>query len=306
MRPPFLCKLKKGKVIDADDNKGFVDTFNWMVDFINNLRGDGDLDNGKSIRLDRTIDDRPVIRGGGGSSRLAEPFDYVVEASEDTPSRYVKGGEFWFDGELHVVTADLPITGSGSETAYLVCEGTARRDANNQPILDGAGNPIYDWGFSTSLTAGTATAPNKVLNVKLYDFEDGVIDMDYRGQNLPVSSGSPLVSALEDNGTFAPVYNDSTGNLSGFRNCYWMNGGVTVAMGNQSFAIQNGVVALRAGATPATSGSASLVSYADIAALQAAQKDVAYFIVPLYIVESAQIAVDLRRIPHIYTSEVLP
>ena len=66
MRPPILCKLKKGKLIDADDNKGFVDTFNWMVDFINNLCGDGDLDKGKLITLDRTIDDRPVIRGGGG------------------------------------------------------------------------------------------------------------------------------------------------------------------------------------------------------------------------------------------------
>ena len=38
-RPMVLCKLEKGKLIDSQDN--FVDTFNWMVDYINNLRGDG-------------------------------------------------------------------------------------------------------------------------------------------------------------------------------------------------------------------------------------------------------------------------
>ena len=63
-RPPVLCKLEKGKVIDAQP--GFVDTFNWMVDFINNLIGEGEEIAGKSdLRVDRTVDDHPVIRGGG-------------------------------------------------------------------------------------------------------------------------------------------------------------------------------------------------------------------------------------------------
>lgn len=65
MRPPILCRLQKGLILDA--NIGFVDTYNWMLDFICNLCGDGDLDNDKPIVLDRTIDDRPVIRGNGAA-----------------------------------------------------------------------------------------------------------------------------------------------------------------------------------------------------------------------------------------------
>lgn len=75
MRPAVLCKLKKGKVLDA--NPGFVDTFNWLVDFCNNLKGDGDVDRNKAITVDKTIDDRPVIKvkgltGGGGGGSIIE------------------------------------------------------------------------------------------------------------------------------------------------------------------------------------------------------------------------------------------
>ena len=37
-RPGILCHLTKDESIYAQ--KGFVDTFNWMVDYINNLKGD--------------------------------------------------------------------------------------------------------------------------------------------------------------------------------------------------------------------------------------------------------------------------
>ena len=78
LRPGTLCKLEKGKLIDSQ--QGFVDTFNWMVDFINNLRGDGDGDAGKSIRLDRSVSDHPVITFDGGLS--ATGGEYV--AGDDT------------------------------------------------------------------------------------------------------------------------------------------------------------------------------------------------------------------------------
>ena len=54
-RPGTLCKLEKGKMIDAQ--VGFVDTFNWMVDFINNLRGDGD-----KIDITNPTGTNPVVR----------------------------------------------------------------------------------------------------------------------------------------------------------------------------------------------------------------------------------------------------
>lgn len=66
-RPAVLCKLKKGVILDAQ--QGFVDTFNWMVDFINNLKGEGEVDDGKSdLVVDRSVSDNPVIRGGSKDS----------------------------------------------------------------------------------------------------------------------------------------------------------------------------------------------------------------------------------------------
>lgn len=65
-RPGILCHLKKGQMIDTQ--VGFVDTFNWMVDYINNLRGDGN-----NIDIENPVGTNPVVRfvgeipeGGGG------------------------------------------------------------------------------------------------------------------------------------------------------------------------------------------------------------------------------------------------
>lgn len=82
MRPAFLCKLQKGTLIDA--NPGFVDTFNWLVDFVNNLCGDGDLDKSKAVTLDRSKDDHPVIRldgGAGGKISVTDTDGNTVEGT---------------------------------------------------------------------------------------------------------------------------------------------------------------------------------------------------------------------------------
>ena len=70
-RPAILCKLRKGKLIDAQPN--FVETFNWMVDFINNLRGEGEINaEASTIVVDRTDASAPVIRGGGKDAEGGE------------------------------------------------------------------------------------------------------------------------------------------------------------------------------------------------------------------------------------------
>lgn len=53
-RPGTLCHLEKGKILDTQ--VGFVDTYNWMVDYINNLKGED------GIKLDNSISDHPVIK----------------------------------------------------------------------------------------------------------------------------------------------------------------------------------------------------------------------------------------------------
>ena len=52
-RPAKLCKLKTGQIIDV--HRHFVETFNWLVDFVNGLNATG------KIKLDRTDESRPTI-----------------------------------------------------------------------------------------------------------------------------------------------------------------------------------------------------------------------------------------------------
>lgn len=187
MRPPILCKLKTGLLIDADDHRGFVDTFNWIVDFCNNLCGEGDLDSTKSIRLDRHIDDRPVIRGGAGGGSVS-------------------------------VGSDGPFA------------------------------PVFE----------------------------------------------------EDSETGEP-----TDVVSGFTNCYWQKGGKTYLLGDQTLGASNGFVCLKAGTTTTTAGTASLAYYGGLGALQAAQADPEFFIVPLYFLVDMKITIDLRRMPVVFDTERL-
>lgn len=86
-KPAQLCKLVKGKLIDACP--GFVDTFNYIVDWVENFRGEGE-DSGSSensegasdLRLDRTIPDHPVMRGGGTGSGSSTPAKRLKSGSD--------------------------------------------------------------------------------------------------------------------------------------------------------------------------------------------------------------------------------
>ena len=77
MKPAILCKLTKGTIIDA--NPGFVETFNWLVDFCNNLQGDGDRNKARKITLDKSDPDHPVVRFNGAASAVAADQFVVVD-----------------------------------------------------------------------------------------------------------------------------------------------------------------------------------------------------------------------------------
>lgn len=162
MRPPILCKLKTGLLIDADDHRGFVDTFNWLVDFCNNLCGEGDLDSTKSIRLDRHIDDRPVIRGGGGAGGGGA------------------GGNFAYNPEDHtiatgyVIIARTPTVVSGvtvSSTGLVYLDVSMSSGSYSASIVSGAGSlpspsdthtyiPLYEIGSEFEVVADYRGAPH--------------------------------------------------------------------------------------------------------------------------------------------------
>ena len=52
-KPATLCQLEKGKLVDTQ--KGFVDTFNWAVQSIANLKG------GENCEVSWPTDDTPTI-----------------------------------------------------------------------------------------------------------------------------------------------------------------------------------------------------------------------------------------------------
>lgn len=76
-KPAQLCRLKKGQLIDVQE--GFVDTFNWMVDFINNLKCDKDT----GLKIDTTISDKPVIKLADAGKKK-EGQEVVVNVEYDT------------------------------------------------------------------------------------------------------------------------------------------------------------------------------------------------------------------------------
>lgn len=84
--------LESGKALCGKNFPGFVGTFNWLVDFCRNLKGDGDLDAlcGR-VKVDAADPRRPVVRlnadglggGGGGacSCKEAPPAPFKARAS---------------------------------------------------------------------------------------------------------------------------------------------------------------------------------------------------------------------------------
>lgn len=140
--------------------------------------------------------------------------------------------------------------------------------------------------------------------------EKGFMREDNHAWPIPSLAVGDSVEVSAD-GPFSPVYEEDeetdepTDVVAGFQNCYWQNGGVTMHMEDQEIPGTDGFVALKAGATPYTSGTATLECYESFAALQAAQQDVAYFIVPLYRVADSKITLDMRRMPVVFTAEIL-
>ena len=82
-RPAILCKLKKGQLIDVQE--GFVDTFNWMVDFINNLKCSKDT----GLKLDVTISDKPEIKPDK-NAKAKDGQEVVVRVEYDTATHQFK------------------------------------------------------------------------------------------------------------------------------------------------------------------------------------------------------------------------
>ena len=131
-RPPALCHLQRGKLIDTQAN--FTDTFNWLVASMSNLQG------GTNCRVEWTASDTPVINvndnpapngggsgGGGGTdnpvvSITAEDSEGGVnlrwtyaDGTEDS-HLFSTGGPSPYSGvtELNELTGDVTLTSASN------------------------------------------------------------------------------------------------------------------------------------------------------------------------------------------------
>lgn len=140
-KPAKLTYLTEGKALGNPMHKGFCDTFNWLVRFCNNLKGDDTY-----IEVQNELGDHPLItfgdevpgRGSGSGSSYAphpQPFDFQYIETTTTETDPDTGEEVetttndpyivncvWFLGREYKGLADYAIDTTTSKTYWLKIE----------------------------------------------------------------------------------------------------------------------------------------------------------------------------------------
>lgn len=119
-----------------------------------------------------------VIGGESGTAPTAAPSPF------DISNGVIINRTFYFDGSLQTLSGSFtpPTTG----TVYLT--GTATRQS-----VSGE----YIWTFVNATTPATAPSGGKVLNIKLYDFSDGAVTMDYRTTFLSLNDSGGYTGKVD-------------------------------------------------------------------------------------------------------------
>ena len=182
-------RLKKGKFIGAASHKGFVETFNWMLSWIEHFStGAGlsltgatagrprltlNLIDGNGIPLDEYPDDDTpcdITDGVGGGESLPSAFEPVYEGG------VISGCEncIYCAGRTYVNCGNLTVSATSSSTGYLILTLT-------HPAVTfwGTSNAALSIESLPSNTTDTAT------KIPLFHVTAGVVDIDFR--NIPTA-----------------------------------------------------------------------------------------------------------------------
>jgi len=117
-QPAPLCQLERDKFIG--NQKGFVDTFNWVVQAVDNLEG------GKNCKVDWALDGHPVINveipegdgeSGGGSPDVSAVFDVVPSTSGSQSGIGIQ----YVDARTDTF---IPFTGGSGEVSFVGTDNT--------------------------------------------------------------------------------------------------------------------------------------------------------------------------------------
>lgn len=172
-KPNILRKLDKGKAIDTQI--GFVDTFNWLVDFVGNLRGAG------RVRIDGAALGRPVISIDGDTTCPGnfEPVfaghattSYVGDEQITTYTNILSGvGEGYYPvGRRFYSNATLDSSAQIS-SGYIWLEVVYPTSSSSSPTATIKGGASFP--SDSDITATKSWMP-------LYKIADGRIAVDYR------------------------------------------------------------------------------------------------------------------------------
>lgn len=188
-KPQVMQRLQHGKLLTQKNFAQFVDTWNYIVERLEGIKGDYQIDPHQGhIVFDNTDPEHPVIRirnlpkgGGGGGTGMCCNFAYDDYTDPEHP--YIKDGCFAMGRK------------------YIKCQG-AQVPAN---FTDGWG--ILTISHSNTAVSGavsfTTTDPfnanqsDSTTIIPLYEFETNsdnefVVKVDYRGCPLvPVWDGEP-------------------------------------------------------------------------------------------------------------------
>ena len=146
-QPAPLCQLERDKFIG--NQKGFVDTFNWVVQAVDNLEG------GKNCKVDWALDGHPVINvevpeggggGGGGSPSVSAVFD-VVSSTSGSQS----GIEIQYVDDRAETFIPFP---SGGSVTFRGTDLTVTSAANAFNINSASNSNVVVTANGTTLTIG--------------------------------------------------------------------------------------------------------------------------------------------------------
>ena len=198
-RPPILQELKHGKILAGGAFRLFVETWNWLVHYADNLKGDADLNpaNGH-VKIDRTDPDNPVVRlvnltsgssSGGmaddmGCFRLVREYDEPEEEGDEPTLRAVSlANNFCLAGAQLVVLDDDDI----DITSHLAVGQDPTGAVHTIAALEipaaygAAGAPASLVWYATLAALQAAQARENFVTLPLYAFDKGgVVLVDFR------------------------------------------------------------------------------------------------------------------------------
>ena len=240
-RPVILYRLRNGVILLGKALGRFARTWNWLVGYVDNLKGDADLNaaNGH-ITVDRTDPDNPVIRAvnipQGGDGTDLEPDDVSTEIyhhdGESTPTAAEQAAEGklqikgWADGEP---SSRLQLGGALS--------GQTPSDVSDAFDTDAYVIARCSDGSLRYVRVGSILINTNVLEFKVFQSGDQPW-LQLKSWDNPSSYGANATlakllegTALFDHTLLVPCRNSYDGSL-GYLDIGRLTGGITIGTQN--------------------------------------------------------------------------